>query len=301
MKVNGHPKQLLIQFKKMGESSPDEIQSFANSRLKKINSAFFNNFDAIAFVENLVSRTKGLTKGTSDELPVISGIPITDFISYSARRLSESNNPEFRSSETSLANLQLELLPIGDLSVMPSSIAITSSGNSSGLYIPTFGEMMLNEYADRMRESTKDHSSMMIPLINRLNEVSIEYGSNSAHLAILGLRLSNGESSETLHELFTEQAAASAITYLMENQITTMSDSRFLNLLNGAKDLDVNLDTLCVRGTDVKLSTFLQQTSRNELFDRYDVASQRQSALSSLRRQDHRISNDYDPMACFDM
>ena len=121
--------------------------------------------------------------------------------------------------------------------------------DSSGLYIPTFGEMMLNEYADRMRESTKDHSSMMIPLINRLNEVSIEYGSNSAHLAILGLRLSNGgESSESLHELFTEQAAASAITYLMENQITNMSDSRFLNLLSGAKDLDVNLDTLCVRG-----------------------------------------------------
>ncbi|MEZ9700993.1 hypothetical protein AB4455_03480 [Vibrio sp. 10N.261.46.E12] len=301
MKVNGHPKQLLIQLKKMAESSPSEIQSFANSRLKKINSAFFNNFDANAFVENLISRTEGLTSGTSDELPVISGIPITDFISYSARRLSESNDPELKQSESSLAKLQLDLLPVGDIAVMPSSIAITNSGDSSSLYIPTFGEMMLNEFADRMRESTKDHSSMMIPLIQRLNEVSIEYGSNSAHLAILGLRLSNGESSESLHELFTEQAAAAAITYLMENQVTTMSDTRFINLLNGAKDLNVNLANLCVRGTDVKLSTFLQQTSRDELFDRYDVASQRQSALSSLRSQEHRISNDYDPMACFDM
>ncbi|MEZ9332807.1 hypothetical protein BCT01_08640 [Vibrio tasmaniensis] len=301
MKVIDHPKQLLLDFKLKGMNNPELLTKFANARLKKINTAFFSNFNAPAFAGNILDKTKSLRSGDSDELPLIAGIPITDFINYATRRIEEAKDPKNNECLSKLVEVSLDLLQIGDIPVMPSSIALASNSNDCGeVYVPTFGEILLSEFAERTYSSLKDSSSMILPLVNRLNEIDPRYGKDSPHLAALGLKLSGGRSAP-INDIFSEASLNSGVAYLLENSITTINDFRLKNLINSAKETNLPLGNLCVKDSDLKISTYLKNVGSSDMYDLFDVVTQRQGALSSIESQSHRISNDYDPLAYFDM
>ncbi len=298
MKIDIDPIKLLIELKRQGMAEPDNLSKFAKSRLNKINAAFYSNFNADTFTQNILSATQTVVDGKSNELPMIAGIPVTDFITYGCKRMSEMGGQDKDAALQQLVERQLSLLQLGDLAIMPSSIAIAPSGIDNTLYVPTFGELAFNSFAERTSRSLKDHASMITPLVERLSEIDEEFGANSTHLAILGLKLSKGNVSSL--EMFSEQACLSATQYLLENNINSLKDKVVLALIDSAKELDLPLEALTVRGV-VPLGEYLTHSGKEELRDKYEVANMRQQSLNLIKSQEHRVSHDYDPMAYFDI
>lgn len=299
MKVTNDPKKLLVEMRNKAIASPDIITGFSANRLKKLNSAFYRDFNPDHFCANMLAQTDAIVNGKSSDIPLISGIPITDFMVYGLNRLNEIPITQGALLRKQLLSRMLELNNVADLAVLPLSIGVTNKGDGTNAkYVPTFAELTLNSLADQMLTEKRLPTQPMVNLVNQLDSIDTEYGKNSIPLAIIGLKLSHGFRQDL--NCFTTPAIASGVQYLLENMINQLPESITIALIDSAVDSNLALDSIKIRNT-LPMHTFLKNINNELLLDKFEGTKQRQVALASIKMESHRISHDYDPTAYFDI
>lgn len=302
MKINRDPQRLLVEMREFGVENPDKARSLAEARMSQLNRAFYNQFNPTSFVNFLINKAQPILQQTSDELPMIGSIPLTDIVMFGHKRIAEYRQTDVSVERNKLRALMDELFDTADLDLMPSCICITGKGDEQGsAYIPTFGELVLADEADKVDDFSLPLQHRFVSnfnsFIDKVDQFDDSFGSKSVPMAVLGLLGNRGQASDINCSRESLQPAAQ---FLLENQFMTLGKSVQIKLFETAADNGVNLEKLIIRD-GVSISDLLNGLGDYEVLDSYTTQVNRQVALEIIERESERINHDYDPSLYFDM
>ncbi|BCL73993.1 hypothetical protein TUMSATVNIG1_59790 (plasmid) [Vibrio nigripulchritudo] len=291
----------LKQVKEAAQNQREELLNRIKLNQKKMHSAFFRKFDPLGYSQNLKAMILPFTSEYTshpETIPVKAGIPLTDLILYGLKRYAESSSQDVRELKHQLINDSLKLMQIPEFLVMPSLTAATNSPvDGEGLYVPTYGEVLVSTIVSDLPSCTEEFYSSTIPyMVSQLNKVDPAYGSQSFPVALLALQSSN-YTPEMLTD-FDKSTVDLAVRFTLENDIQRLSDKPILNLLKAASERDIPLSELKLKGT---LSLDLYFANIDESLHEYFTAlSTRQVLNAEVHSDPEKYDYSYNPNQYFD-
>lgn len=304
MKAINDPISLLKQMVSAAERDPESQKAYANNRKQRLHTACYTQFDPDAFAESLEKRVQPLLSGTSDEIPIIAGVPVTDLLAYGRKRMSEMPRQNVASALNKVESTLWSLLDVGHVSAMPISVAIGELADGK-IHIPTFGEVVFQHAASESIGSVIDSREYGLKLVSHferfitsMSKIDPNAGSRSEPLAIIGLQLAYGHR-DTI-SFMHDSALATASAYLLENHLPKFNDSVISNLIDTASNTGVDLRQLKMSQT-IPLDQYFSLANRRTLADKFESECIRADSMNIINQNQHRISHDYDPNNYFDM
>lgn len=304
MKTHQDPISLLIEIKNKALLDSASVVDLATNRRQRLHRAFNANFNADSFLQSIEQRTLPMINKTSDEFPIVGGIPVTDLLVYGHKRIEEMSKITSAGVIEKAKALLLQLVEIDDVGFMPISIASADLGNGE-IHIPTFGEICFDSLSKSIVKSAHDVRSeglSVLPTfesyVSKLSNVDKKLGQGSVPLAIIGLQLAFGHQKSLT--VFDDATLASACLHLIETQTPYLNDGVIENLLYSAHELKIKLRDLQI-GQTIPLMDFLVAADKSELHDKYESLCVLNEAMEVIHENHDRIDHSYNANDYFDM